>query len=317
MPPEPGFVPKESARPREGTIVIGNVNIDVLVTADELPAPGTERLTPRADIRIGGAAGNVALALAHLDVAERTYLVGSVGDDAPGRMILSELTAVGLSVRDLMTIDGVATSVSLAVESDVRNRAFLTSVGALAHTQATLSDDLLELASSMLLCGYFLCPNLRKDSQSLLELARQRNKRVLFDPGDSVDGWPESVRDEIVSLLPMVDVFLPNEDEVAALTGSDDVLAGAAQLSTKLPDGGVVLAKRGAQGAVVATRTSVIEIPAPSVVVVDTTGAGDAFNAAVILGLETPDADWESICTGAVRFASRVVASPSGVRYSR
>lgn len=292
--------------------IVGNVNLDVLVRdVRSLPAPGEERFVDAAELRTGGAAANAALALAALGIHPR--LVGAVGDDPAGRLIRDDLAAHGLDVTDVRPLPGVATGVSVALEAADRDRSFLTAAGALAaFDRSMVPPDALD-ATFVLVTGTFLLPALGHDgTAALLSDAKDREATVLFDPGSDPGGWPGDHVRRIRSPLASVDVFLPNEQEAAALTGETDPAAAADLLQD---GGGWIVIKRGRRGSVArGPGGETVEIDAPEVDVVDTTGAGDAFDAGMIAGLADGASLPEAIAF-ATRFASAVVARPSADRY--
>ena len=292
--------------------LIGNVNADLIVSpVAELPPPGAERSVDSIEARVGGAAANTALALARLGVRPR--LVGCVGDDAFGRFVHDELAAAGLA-DDLVLLPGAPTGICLAFEAPGRDRAFLTALGSLAAFTATLVPAEALRARFVLLCGYFLLPALRGEpARALLGAARAAGATTLLDCGDDLAGWPAETRAEIGGLLPVVDVFLPNEAEAVALTGEDDPLAAARALQRV--SGGVVVVKLGPRGCLALFRDGAVErVAAPPVKVRDTTGAGDAFNAGLLFALGE-GREWPAALSFAVRLASTVVARPSAVRH--
>jgi len=136
-----------------------------------------------------------------------------------------------------------------------------------------------------------------------------------FDPGWDPAGWPSSTLDELAGILSLVDVFLPNEAEAAAISDAQDPSQAAGLLQAMLATGGWAVVKLGAQGCVAAGPAGAeAASPAPTTMVLDSTGAGDAFNAGLLAamntGAEIPDA-----LSFAVRVASAVVGRPSSSRY--
>ena len=110
-------------------------------------------------------------------------------------------------------------------------------------------------------------------------------------------------------------MFLPNEAEACALAGVQRGAAGAAAHHLQKLSGGWIVVKLGARGCLAAGPDRVaLEIPAPAVEIVDTTGAGDAFNAGLIHAL-SDGAEWSEALTAATRFASAITARPSDERY--
>lgn len=292
--------------------IVGNVNLDVLVRdVRSLPAPGEERFVEAVEIRTGGAAANAALALAALGV--RSRLVGTVGDDPAGRLIRDDLAAHGLDLTDVRTLPGVATGVSVALEAPDRDRSFLTAAGALAAFDVSMVPPDALGTAFVLVTGTFLLPGLgHEGTASLLRDAKYRGATVLFDPGSDPEGWPQPHVQQVRSLLGSVDVFLPNEQEASALTGETDPVAAAR--SCQGGDAWIVV-KRGSRGAVAAgPGGETVGVEGRRVAAVDTTGAGDAFDAGLI-GALRDGATFAEAVAFAVRLASAVVARPSADRF--
>jgi sugar/nucleoside kinase (ribokinase family) len=293
--------------------VVGNVNVDLLAwPVADIPAAGTERPIDRIDLRVGGAAAVTGAALARLGAAP--IVVGSVGADAFGRIAIDDLRRYGVDPRHVVEVTDAATGVSIALEAPGRERSFLIALGSLASFDAGMVPDEALGAEHLLVCGYFNLPAFRGDgARRVLHAVRARGGRTLLDTGWDHDDWPDSTRDEIASLLPLVDVFVPNEAEAGRLSGEDDPAAAASALATI--SGGWIVVKLGADGAIaVATGRTPRRATAPIVDVVDTTGAGDAFNAGLIDGLAA-GAEPDDALENAVRLASTVVTRTSTDRY--
>jgi argininosuccinate lyase len=294
--------------------IVGNVNLDVLVSpASELPPPGVERVVDAAGVRPGGAAANASLALAALGTPPR--LAGCVGDDGVGRLLVDELARGGIS-HGVAVVPGTPTGVSVALEAPGRDRSFLTALGSLAtFDRSMIAPDVLS-ADLVLLCGYFLLPSLQGEaSRDLLGEVRSRGGTTLFDCGWDPGGWPPAAREGVLDLLPLVDVFLPNEAEAAELTGVSEPLEAARAL--RAASGGWTVVKLGDSGCLaVGPDGSELAVPAPNVRVLDTTGAGDTFNAGLLHALAQGDG-WPDALRFATRVASTAVSRPSGDRYPR
>jgi sugar/nucleoside kinase (ribokinase family) len=292
--------------------VVGNIQLDVLanpVTA--MPEPGGDSVIDRIDIRPAGAAGNVSLALHALGCQHRLF--GMLGDDFAGQLVRAHLAKLGLA-DDVRIVPDGATGVSIALEAPERERAFWTSHGVLQHqTTDALGTDCLR-ADLLLLTGYFTVPAFRQEPLRMLGQARAAKAFVLFDTGWDIDGWVGGARDEVLSMLPLVDVFLPNEAEALALTGRSDPTTAALDLHASC--GGWVAVKLGDRGLVaVSPDGEPWQIPAPTVpTVVDTTGAGDSLSAGLVSHL----AQGHDVLSGlelGVRVASTVVGRTSSHRY--
>lgn len=295
--------------------VIGCVQADVLASpVSELPAPGGTLLTEQMSIRVGGAGANAALALAETGMLVR--LMGCLGDDPLGRWMRDELARAGLASELLVVEDG-SSGLTVALESPERDRTFLTYLGVNADwTASMIPTDALE-TENLLLCDYFVAPELQGEAaQHLLATTRSHDGRTFFDTTWDPDGFSVRTRARVAQVLEYVDVFLPNEAETCALAGvgSNGVHAAARRLQEL--SGGWIVVKRGARGCLAAGPDGAqLEVPAPPVEVVDTTGAGDAFNAALVHAL-SDGAQWPEALLAATRFASAVVARPSNERYA-
>jgi argininosuccinate lyase len=134
----------------------------------------------------------------------------------------------------------------------------------------------------------------------------------LFDSDWDPQGWSQDSRDEISRLLPLVDVFLPSDEEARGLTGLEDTVAAARELQRI--SGGRVVVKLGPEGCVAFGPGDEHRVPAPSVRVSDTTGAGDSFNGGLMYALSR-EAEWLEALRFATHLASTVVSRPSGDRY--
>jgi sugar/nucleoside kinase (ribokinase family) len=291
--------------------VIGNVNIDILVwPATELPPPGADLPVESIQVRAAGSAGNTALALVRL--GHRPLLVGCVGDDHFGQFILEELASAGVE-EGVVVLPDEPTGISIAFEGPGRDRSFLTLLGSLQRLRASMVPSEALAKDFVLFCGYFSLPSLRGEPTiRLLERVRADGGYTLFDCDWDPGGWTEESREEVAQILPLVDVFLPSEDEARGLTGLDDPVAAAQALQQV--SGRWVVAKLGANGCVAFGPREEHRIPAPHVRVSDTTGAGDSFNGGLLYALAS-GAEWSEALRFAIRVASTVVSRSSASRY--
>jgi sugar/nucleoside kinase (ribokinase family) len=162
------------------------------------------------------------------------------------------------------------------------------------------------------LCGYFTLPALRgAPTIGLMNRVRAAGGRIFFDSDWDPEGWSHESRDEVSRLLPLVDVFLPSGEEARGLTGLEDT---AAARELQQISGGSVVVKLGPEGCLALGPGDVRRIPAPSVRVSDTTGAGDSFNGGLMYALSRV-AEWPEALRFATRLASTVVSRPSEDRY--
>ncbi len=293
--------------------VIGCVQADVVMSpVSDLPEPGGALLAEQGAVRVGGAGANAALAAVETGLEVR--LMGAIGDDQLGTLMREQLSAAGLGA-ELAVGAGDATGMTVVLQSPVRDRTFLTYLGVNERWEREMiPDDALD-CEHLLLCDYFVAPRLRGDAAlALLQTARARGARTFFDTSWDPGGFPRATRDEVYALLPSVDVFLPNEIEACALAEQPRDPAHAARVLQEI-SGGWVVVKLGPSGCLAVGPGGVeIAAAAPPVRVSDTTGAGDAFNAAMIHALAA-GSGWHEALAQATRFATTVVTRPSNDRF--
>src|SRR5262249_30761505 len=128
------------------------------------------------------------------------------------------------------------------------------------------------------------------------------------------DGFQAATREELFRILPLVDVFLPNEAEACALAATDVVAKAGRELQRR--SGGWVVVKLGPHGCIAfGPHGGRLASPAPVVEPTDTTGAGDAFNAGLVSAFAS-GRDWPEALTAATGLASSLVARPSNHRHA-
>jgi ribokinase len=273
-------------------IVIGSVNIDLVVTAPELPRPG-ETVTGGAFARHhGGKGGNQAVAAARLGVP--TWFIGAVGDDPFGAEARDALATEGVHVDHLLAPDGAPTGVALIVVDGSGENLIAVASGANGEVEAGEVEAALRALEpqrgDVVLVGHEIPTTAARAG---LRLARERGAATIFNPA------PASGIDR--SLFGLADVVTPNRHELATLVAGEwqrlgrpgsappdpaDAAASLIQRNAQGDGTGAVLVTLGASGAILVARGEVpLEIAAPKVRAVDTVGAGDALNGALAAGL--------------------------------
>lgn len=283
-------------------LVIGDANPDLLLTGDAVPAFGqAETLVESADLVLGGSAAIVACGLARLDVP--TALAATVGDDLYGAFVREALAERGVDTRWLRTDPDVATGLSVVLSVD--DRAILTYPGTIATTGPEVVDDqLVTSVRHVHSASYFLMPRLAPHLAGVFATARSCGVTTSVDTNwDPARRWVG-----VAALLELADLFLPNAAELLALTGRADVDAAAREV---LGLGCRVALKDGADGGVLWQGADAVRVPAPAVTPVDTTGAGDSFDAGFISGM-LEGLSGEDCLTRAVRCGSLSTRSVGG-----
>ena len=291
---------------RGRVLVVGSLNADLVVRTARIPGPGETVTGSDLAIVPGGKSSNQAAAVGKL--GGEVALLGCVGDDGNGAMLIDGLKGAGVDTAHVRVLPGVATGSAMIAVDDAGENCIIVSPGA----NGRLSADDVRAAS-----GFFeaadaaavltLCLEVGLDAvKAAAGEAHRRGARVVLN----VSPYQKVGAD----LLDLVDILVVNAHELADLTGQPEfeplgdwtavVEATRAALGAAGPT--TVVVTLGAQGARTIDLTSgsvSAQIAAPAITPLDTTGSGDAFLAALAFRLATGDA-----LADACRFAARVGA---------
>ncbi|HHC08166.1 MAG TPA: ribokinase [Actinobacteria bacterium] len=270
-------------------VVVGSVNQDLVVRVPRHPIPGETVLGLGLSTWEGGKGANQAVVAARLGA--RVAFVGRVGADEAGGMLLAGLAAEGIDTRWVAVDGAVPSGTALITVDETGENAIVVVPGAnhaLGVADVRAAAETLEGAAVTLL-------QLEVPLEVVVEAARLAGGTVVLNPAPA--------RELPGDLLGRVDVLVPNRHELAALVGTDDPAAARAL--------GVaaVVVTLGAEGAALVTDEGVVEVPAPVVEAVDTTGAGDAFCGTLAARLALGD-DLVGAVRSAVEVAARATTRP-------
>jgi sugar/nucleoside kinase (ribokinase family) len=263
-------------------LVLGDANPDLVLTGDVEPAFGQEeRLVDEARLTVGGSGAIVASGAARLGL--RVGFCGVVGDDAFGRFMRDELERRGVDIGGLVVDAARPTGVTVVLARP-NDRAILTHAGTIADLRTELIDPArLERARHVHVSSYFLQQSLAPELPALFERVRAGGATSSVDPNwDPSERWDGRLRD----LLGHIDVFLPNATEATRIAGIDELDDAVLALAERA---GVVVAKAGAGGALAAHGERLVRAAAPAIETLDTTGAGDAFDAGYLASMLAGD----------------------------
>ncbi|MBS1184013.1 MAG: carbohydrate kinase [Proteobacteria bacterium] len=287
--------------------VVGNLNVDLIMgTLPAWPAIGTEVVLPHSELRLGGSAGNTALALKA--IGARGNLIAARGDDVFGTWLAEQLGPGSLPGTPV----AAPTTVSVGVVDPSGERTFLTSAGHLARWEpaevaARLSAEV-RPGDWVLLTGSFLCPRIAAAQSELLSQLAGLGARVALDPGWPPEGWTDDVKATTLRWLGACHCLLFNEVEAVSLSGEADLVAAARTLSAAMPLGGIVVVKRGADGADGWQNGEHHHAVSPKVTVIDTIGAGDIFNAGFLQAM-ADERSLDAALAAGVALASRAIST--------
>ncbi|TSE16654.1 ribokinase [Arthrobacter sp. KBS0703] len=233
--------------------VVGSINLDIIATTDRLPTAGETIGGGVLQQQPGGKGANQAVAAARLVGSAR--MIGAVGDDAQGRLMLESLAAAGVDTSDVSVLDGDATGTALIVVDRDGENQIVVCPGA----NAGFSLEGVEFsAEETVLC------QLEVGLPVVLEAARRSSGFFVLNAAPAIDLPGE--------LLERCDLVIVNETEYELIPA----LAEAKLVSVTYGKDGSAMFEHGRR---------VAEAPASAATVANTIGAGDAFCAALVLAL--------------------------------
>ncbi|MFV0451579.1 MAG: ribokinase [Propioniciclava sp.] len=284
-------------------LVVGSLNADLVVHTERIPGPGETVTGSDLAVVPGGKSSNQAAAVGRLggDVA----LLGCVGGDPHGQLLTDALLRAGVDVSHVRVIDGVPTGSAMIAVEDSGENCIIISPGANGHLTGADVDDAPSFFDAAVPGSVLtLCLEVSVDAvRAAAAQAAARGIRVVLN----ISPFAEVGSD----LLNLVDLLVVNAHELAGLTGmsvpdpAGDWTGVVAAARAALGDAGpaavvVTLGADGARTVDLARGTVSNRIPSPRVTAVDTTGAGDAFLAALAFRLTRGD-DLADACAFAVR----------------
>jgi len=247
---------------------------------DRVPAAGELILAENLSLSIGGCASNAAVDLKRVGV--NVGIVGCVGQDVLGRFVLDSLRAENVDTDSIRELAGIGTSATLVVNVAGQDRRFIHTIGANARvTAADIPLDRVRTAKILYVGGYLLMPALEANGlAAVFRKAREWGVTTILDivlpgPGDHMA--------RLAPVLAETDIFLPNSDEAAAITGMLDPRDQAEKFLAA--GAGAAVITCGGQGTVFASSRQRLHAGVYPTEYVGGTGAGDAFDAGYIAGL--------------------------------
>lgn len=252
-------------------LVAGELNADLVFGGlQSLPQPGREVLAKDFSLELGSSSAICAAGLAKLGAT--VSFLGKVGADEMGEFCSHALHGAGVDVSLVRSDPRIKTGITASFSWE--DRALVTYPGAISELTADeISLAVLEEFQHLHVSSYYLQTGLQPGLAGLFCAAKKMGLTVSLDPGyDPAGQWNRN----ILEVLQHCDVFLLNEVELAGLAGTDDVGAGLRAIGGSAE---LTVAKLGPRGCAAWADGRMYEAEAIGVDVVDTTGAGDSFNA--------------------------------------
>ena len=258
-------------------IGFGALNLDKIIMVDKIPKSDEEGFIKSIDMFSGGSAANTIVGLARLGL--NTGYIGKVGDDGEGSTLIESMLYQGVDIAGIKVSNG-RSGLCLAFVDTNGDRALLIDPG--VNDNITLDDiniDYVRKTKFLHLSG-FICKESKQSFETQKVLMREINKtKISFDPGQI---YAEMGLKKLRDIIKNTDIILSNKNEIKMLTGLD-YKDGAQLLLNKGVE--IVVVKLGVDGCYATNSEREFKIPIYNVNVIDTTGAGDAFNAGFLYGL--------------------------------
>jgi ribokinase len=268
-------------------VVVGSINLDLVASTERIPQVGETVIGRTFTTFFGGKGANQAVAVARLGYP--VSMVGNVGNDVFGAQLRNGLAEAGVNTEYVGTVEGSSGTALIITGANGEN-----SIVVVPGANTQLTPKSIEQATPVLKQAGFILVQLEiplETVEYLAEYAERHDIPLMLDPAPA--------RELPVSLLRKVSWLTPNETETRELLKSnfdeDDEASYAA--ADQLLSRGVknVVLKLGSRGCVIAQGSQAHQnIPAFSVNAVDTTAAGDAFNAGFAVGLISGYSAFES-----------------------
>jgi ribokinase len=259
-------------------VVFGSINLDLVVEVPHLPVKGETVIGDRFFSAAGGKAANQAVAIAKLEIP--VSLVGQVGDDTFGRTLINSLQSSGVNTEGITinphTYTGIA---SIVVDRQGAN-----TIACAGGANNLVREAEIKQFKKLLPKAKIVLLELGIPIATVLAAAREakaHNCLLILDPAPVTSNLPEE-------LYSLVDIITPNEIEASQLVGfTVDGVTTARQAASSLHQMGAknVIITLGSQGSLFSNEQENYWIKPIDVPVVDTVGAGDAFNGALAAGL--------------------------------
>jgi ribokinase len=257
-------------------LVVGSANMDLVVKAPRIPVPG-ETILGGSFARVrGGKGANQAVACSRLGA--QTFMLGRVGTDSFGDELLEGLQSDGVCCRLMIRDEEAASGIAIIVIDGGGENAIVVAPGANGRVSPADIDPVRGLSGiDAVLCQL----EVPVDAvEAALDAAREAGVMTVLDAAP-----PTALP---ASLLAKVDVLTPNQTEACAILGLPvDACLAPEEAAARLLETGArqVVLKLGADGALAAWDGGMERVPSFPIEPVDTTGAGDAFTAALAVNL--------------------------------
>lgn len=257
-------------------IVVGSINTDLVATTKKMPLAGETLIATGFQTHPGGKGANQAVGVARLGYP--VQLIGRLGTDAFGTELRSYLQHAGVDITGVTKSEG-ASGVAVLTVAESGENSILVAPGANAKvTPKDLDDNISILRNAGMVLAQLEIP--LETVEHLARICARENVPLILDPAPAAELSSTIFKD--------IAWFTPNQTETAFYLGKTSGNASPAETAQMLLSKGCrgVVLKMGAEGSYLCSKDGVDDqVPAFSVKAIDTTAAGDAFNAGFATGL--------------------------------
>lgn len=260
--------------------VFADLCLDILMIGNTPVIYGqVEQFIDEYSLEVGGSAAIFSAQFKKL--GGNPILYGAVGEDAFGTILVNRLQQLSLSTEFITSSKQTKTAVGLGLVNG-NDRAMLTYLGSMVgyYKKEILASGILDTTDHLHIVSYYLLEQLQSFWPSILPTLKEKGITISLDTNWAPHGNWETVLD----ILPYVDVFIPNEQEALHISQATSLDEAGARLNENI---NLVVIKCGENGASVFMEGSRTDFPVPNellsqLVIKDTTGAGDNFDAGFI-----------------------------------
>lgn len=267
---------KRAGQQQYDVLVVGELNVDIILNGlTSLPSIGTEILAGDMAVTLGSSSAIFASNISTLGA--RTAFLGKIGKDDFGNSVLDALQKKQVNTEAIILSSNKKTGATIVLNYD-DDRAMVTYPGAMEDLSVSeVEDRHLESAGHLHVSSVFLQPKIQKEVVNLFSRAKQKGMTTSLDiQWDPAEKWDI----DFEQLLPLVDVFLPNVQELLAITKKRTIKEAIEILKPFANTIAIKMGKEGSWG--VQGNTSTRYAPFLNNQIVDAIGAGDSFNAGFI-----------------------------------
>jgi sugar/nucleoside kinase (ribokinase family) len=258
-------------------MAVGEINMDLVMSGlQSMPAEGREIIAEKFSLTLGSSTAICASWLSALGL--KTGFAGKIGNDIFGDLSLNQLKKNGIDIINIIKDGTLQTGLTISL-SKKNDRGLVTFLGAIEEFCVKDIDlSVIDNTRHVHVGSFFMQHKLRPGLPDFFKEARLKGVTTSLDAGwDDTGNWDY----DLTETLKYTDIFFPNEIEALKITKQESIMKAVEILSKSAKQ---VVVKCSDKGALTKVKDKIIEIKSYKVTPVDTTGAGDSFNAGFIYG---------------------------------